>query len=56
MTLAEFVAQCDHYRLDMGSLVAAQAKRWIAHQAVEQARTNALFVELARRQPREQRA
>jgi hypothetical protein len=57
MTLEEFLAQCDHYRLDIGSLVAGQAQRWIAHQAVEEARTNALFIELARRQePREQRA
>jgi hypothetical protein len=57
MTLAEFLRQCDFYRVDIGSIVASQAQRWMPHQAVEEARTNALFVELARRhEPREQRA
>jgi hypothetical protein len=57
MTLQEFLEQCEHYRVDIGSILEGQVQRWMAHRAVEEARTNALFMELARRQEgQEQRA
>jgi hypothetical protein len=57
MTLAEFLEQCDFYRVDIGSILEGHLRRGLAHQAVEEARLSALFMELARRQePREQRA
>jgi hypothetical protein len=50
MTLAEFLEKCDQHRLDIGSILEGQAQRWMRHEAIEAARQDALFRELASRQ------